>query len=64
MGEKNDGTWKRTVSKIGNLYDVSPVYNAAYSKTSVYMRGKDIAEEELRKRQPYQKNIIKILRNH
>lgn len=45
--KKSDGTWKRTVSKIGNLYDISPVYNAAYSKTSVYMRGKELAEAEL-----------------
>lgn len=45
--KKSDGTWKRTVSKIGNLYDISPVYNAAYSKTSVYMRGKEQAEAEL-----------------
>ena len=46
-GKKSDGTWKRTVSKVGNLYDISPVYNAAYSKTSVYMRGKEQAEAEL-----------------
>lgn len=63
--KKNDGTWKRTVSKIGNLYDVSPVYNAAYSKTSVYMCGKDIAEEELRKKatipEEYYQNIEKSL---
>ena len=63
--KKNDGTWKRTVSKIGNLYDVSPVYNAAYSKTSVYMRGKEIAEEELRKKatipEEYYQNIEKSL---
>ena len=63
--KKNDGTWKRTVFKIGNLYDVSPVYNAAYSKTSVYMRGKDIAEEELRKKatipEEYYQNIEKSL---
>ena len=45
--KKSNGKWKRTVSKIGNLYDVSPVYNAAYSATSVYMRGKEQAEEEL-----------------
>lgn len=44
---KADGTWKRTIHQIGNLYDVSPVYNAAYSKTSVYMRGKEIEEERL-----------------
>lgn len=44
---KADGTWKRTINQIGNLYDVSPVYNAAYSKTSVYMRGKEVEEERL-----------------
>lgn len=46
--ERNsDGTWKRTINQIGHLYDVSPVYNAAYSKTSVYMRGKEVEEERL-----------------
>jgi HK97 family phage prohead protease len=44
---KSDGTWKRTIKQIGHLYDVSPVYNAAYSKTSVYMRGKEVEEERL-----------------
>lgn len=44
---KSDGTWKRTINQIGHLYDVSPVYNAAYSKTSVYMRGKEVEEERL-----------------
>lgn len=42
--KKDDGTWKRTIHKIGALYDVSPVYAGAYSKTSVYMRGKEEAE--------------------
>lgn len=42
---KADGTWKRTINKFGHLYDVSPVYHAAYSKTSVYMRGKELEEE-------------------
>lgn len=63
--KKSDGSWKRTVSKIGNLYDVSPVYNAAYSKTSVYMRGKEEAEEELRNKSEipacYYHNIEKLL---
>lgn len=44
---KSDGTWKRTISQFGNIYDVSPVYNAAYSKTSVYMRGKELEEQRL-----------------
>lgn len=64
--KKSDGTWKRTVSKIGNLYDISPVYNAAYSKTSVYMRGKEQAEAELARQSDdslneYYSNIEKSL---
>lgn len=54
--KKEDGTWKRTISQIGHLYDVSPVYNAAYSKTSVYMRGKEL--EEARLAEEEQKNEI------
>lgn len=54
-GEKwerqKNGVWKRTISKFERIYDVSPVYNAAYSKTSVYMRGKEEAENELEKRE-------------
>lgn len=49
--KKSDGTWKRSIEKIEQVYDISPVYNAAYSKTTVYMRGKDQAEEELRKQE-------------
>ncbi len=49
--KKSDGTWKRSIGKIEELFDVSPVYDAAYSKTSVYMRGKEEAEEELRKQE-------------
>ena len=49
--KKSDGTWKRSIQKIEALYDVSPVYSAAYSATSVYLRGKDQAEEELRKQE-------------
>lgn len=60
---KKDGTWKRTIEKIGQLYDVSPVYNGAYSKTSVYLRGKEQAEEELSKKEQgvpdsYYENIV------
>lgn len=54
-GEKwerqKNGVWKRTISKFERIYDVSPVYNAAYSKTSVYMRGKEEAEKELEQRE-------------
>lgn len=45
--ELSDGTWKRTIHQIDELFDVSPVYNAAYSATSVYTRGRD---EVIRKR--------------
>ena len=58
----SDGTWKRFIKKVEKIYDVSPVYNAAYSATSVYLRGKEQAESELRKQQDqvladYWKNI-------
>lgn len=43
--DKN-GKWSRSIAKIDELYDVSPVYNAAYSKTSVYMRGKEDLEKQ------------------
>lgn len=64
--KKSDGTWKRSIKKIGELYDVSPVYDGAYSKTSVYMRGKEQAENELqqeeqRKLEEYYNNIDKSL---
>lgn len=64
--KKSDGSWKRTIEKFGNIYDTSPVYNGAYSKTSVYMRGKEAAEEELRHREQeipesYYQNIEKSL---
>jgi len=42
-----DDQWVRTINRFGNLYDVSPVYSAAYSKTSVCLRGKEQAEAEL-----------------
>lgn len=45
--KKPDGNWKRTIRKIDRIYDVSPVYSAAYSSTSVYMRGKEQAEKLL-----------------
>lgn len=64
--KRSDGSWKRTIEKFGNIYDTSPVYNGAYSKTSVYMRGKEAAEEELRHRgqeipESYYQNIEKSL---
>ncbi|MEG2151328.1 MAG: HK97 family phage prohead protease, partial [Bacteroidaceae bacterium] len=51
-----DGKIKRSIKKVAELYDVSPVYNAAYAQTSVYKRGledleadeKKLKDEELR----------------
>ena len=65
-GEKwermKSGKWKRTISQFARIYDVSPVYNAAYSKTTVCMRGKEQAEKELEERkeisEEYYNNII------
>ena len=45
--QKPEGTWKRTIHKIKEVFDVSLVYDAAYSKTSVNLRGKEQAEELL-----------------
>lgn len=64
--KKDDGTWKRSIEKISELFDISPVYNAAYSKTSVYTRGKDDAEKELQEQEErhlnnYYNNIEKSL---
>ena len=64
--EKMGETWKRTIKKIDKLYDVSPVYDAAYSKTTVYMRGKEQLEQELREQREreldaYYTNLNKFL---
>lgn len=39
--EQEDKTYKRTILKVGRLYDVSPVYNPAYPDTSVAQRSLD-----------------------
>ena len=44
----SDGSWKRTIHQIDRLFDVSPVFDAAYSATSVCLRGKEQAEAELK----------------
>ena len=73
MWKKIHGKRKRTVPgnvlyiKVGNLYDISPVYNAAYSKTSVYLRGKEKAEADLlslkeKDMEEYYSNIEKSLK--
>ena len=39
--EKRDGKYYRTIIKIDRLFDVSPVYNPAYSETTVACRSFD-----------------------
>lgn len=43
----DDGACYRTIHKIKRLYDVSPVFDAAYSATEVNLRGKEQLDEEL-----------------
>lgn len=46
--ERKGESWKRTIKKIDQLFDVSPVYDAAYSKTTVNTRGRESMEKEIR----------------
>ncbi len=46
--KKSDGRWKRTIKSFDELYDVSPVYDAAYSKATVNIRGKEKVEQEMK----------------
>lgn len=53
--KRSDGTYLRTIETIAALYDVSPVYRAAYDATSVTVdrRGLDaLIEEERRGSEP------------
>jgi HK97 family phage prohead protease len=43
----DDGACYRTIHKIKRLYDVSPVFDAAYSAAKVNLRGKERLDEEL-----------------
>lgn len=49
--KRDDGIWSRRIIRIAELFDVSPVYHAAYSATSVSLRGRERAEAELRERE-------------
>lgn len=40
----SDDKMKRTIQEVDELFDVSPVYAAAYSATSVYLRAKETTE--------------------
>ena len=42
--KRSDGSYLRTINSITSLFDVSPVYRAAYEATSVNMRGLEEAK--------------------
>ena len=44
--KRSDGTYLRTIEKIGKLFDVSPVYFPAYNATSVDTRGLDNLKQQ------------------
>ena len=48
MDDPDIANWERNITKIGQLFDVSPVYTAAYSATSVYARSIENVENEVR----------------
>lgn len=44
--KRSDGTYLRTIKTIKELFDVSPVYKAAYKSTSVNTRGLDTLKQK------------------
>lgn len=46
--ERNGDTYERTITKIDELYDVSPVYSPAYSQTTCDLRGLEQLKAEER----------------
>ena len=50
--QKNGEVPKRTITKIGRLFDVAVVDLPAYDQTSIYARSKEIVGERLRNLQP------------
>lgn len=60
-----DDTWKRTIHRFEELYDVSPVFDAAYSATSVNLRGKEAVEAQMRNQAQAQlKDYYSSMENH
>lgn len=56
-------TPKRTITKIGRLFDVAVVDLPAYDQTSIYARSKEIVGERLRNLQPSLENDEATLEN-
>lgn len=57
---RSDGIWSRRILRIAEVFDVSPVYRAAYSATTVSMRGKEAAERELMEQQALNEYFAKV----
>ena len=61
--KREDGTYLRTISNIKQLYDVSPVYHAAYNATSVNVRGLDkLKEQEKKEIEDYYNDLEKKIK--
>lgn len=62
---RKNGANYRTIHKIAYLHDVSPVWNAAYSATSVSQRSldkiKELEEQEKREKEEHDKAILESL---
>lgn len=61
--ERNGNTYERTITKIDELYDVSPVYSPAYSQTTCDLRGLDALkaqERETEERKLAEEKKIKL----
>lgn len=56
--KRSDGSYVRTIESIRELFDVSPVYRAAYNATSVNTRGLDeLKLKEQEELNDYYKNL-------
>ena len=61
--ERNGDSYERTIIKIDELYDVSPVYSPAYSQTTCDLRGLDslkAQERETEERKLAEEQKIKL----
>lgn len=59
--KRSDGRYLRTINSISSLFDVSPVYRAAYEATSVNRRGLDEAIAKDKDLDDYYSNLKKEL---
>lgn len=55
--KRSDGSYLRTICSIDELFDVSPVYRAAYDATSVNMRGLEEARAKDKDLNDYYNNL-------